>query len=298
MQCWWLDAVCDEWDVALTMRGDQLAGAWPYVIEDKWSIAFRRNPRMTPYLGPWIFYPADIKDTNRDSYEHDVMEQLMSQLPEADVWTLAQYPGAKQAGLFRHYGLRIEVQQTFLLSLKPAEDVLFHQFKEPLRRNIRAAEKDITITADPSCVKELFNFQKTTLFKKRVNQLHTLAEMKELLKPCIDHNSGTLWVARQGDVVQAIIWIVWDEKTSYYLMGAKNPAVDNYRAMSLLLWHAIKEARKRGNETFDFEGSMDPGVERFFRSFCGKRELYMVLRKDWHWLWKLRRWVQFFQKKK
>lgn len=289
MQCWWLDAVCDDWNVALTLKGDQLTGVWPYAIEEKLSIAFRRNPRLTPYLGPHIFYPADIKEANKDSYEHDVMEQLIAQLPDADVWRLSQYPGMKQAGLFRHYGLKIEVQQTFLLSLRAEEEALFQQFKEPLRRNIRSAEKEISITADPGCLQELYDFQKATLFKKRVNQLHTFEDLQKLLQPCLEHQAGTLWVARREGKVQAVIWNVWDAQTSYYFMGAKNPEVDNYRAMSALLWHAIREAHRRGNTTFDMEGSMDPGVERFFRNFGGRRELYLVLRKDSHWLWKLKR---------
>jgi lipid II:glycine glycyltransferase (peptidoglycan interpeptide bridge formation enzyme) len=88
---------------------------------------------------------------------------------------------------------------------------------------------------------------------------------------------------------QAIVWNVWDAGSSYYFMGAKNPKVDNYRAMSALLWHSMRMAKARGNHTFDMEGSMDPGVERFFRNFGGRRELYLVLRKDGHWLWRLLR---------
>lgn len=289
MQCWWLDAVCEEWNVAITLKGDQVTGVWPYAIEDKASISFRRNPKLTPYLGPHIFYPADMKEANRDSYEHEVIEQLMGKLPEADVWGLAQYPGVRQAGIFRHYGLRIEVQQTFLLSLEPDEETLFHNFREQLRRNIRHSEKDIAIRADESCLTELYEYQKAALFQKRVEQQHTLTDMEKLMKPCLEHQSGALWVARQFGTVQALVWNVWDADTSYYIMGAKNPAADDYRAMSSLLWHAILEAKRRGNRYFDFEGSMDPGVERFFRNFGAKRELYLVLKKEAHWLWKLKR---------
>ena len=292
MQCWWLDAVADAWDVALTLKGDQVTGVWPYVIEEKLSITMRRNPRLTPYMGPHVFYPPDIKEANKDSYEHEVIEQLMGFLPDADVWRLSQYPGLKQAGLFRHYGLKIGVHQTFLLSLDAPEDELFHNCKEQLRRNIKTAEKEIVIANEPTALPELYEFQKATLFKKRVSQYHTLEQMQRLMEPCIANNSGALWVARKEGVIQAIIWNVWDAENSYYFIGAKNPLVDNYRAMSALLWHAIREAKKRGNHTFDLEGSMDPGVERFFRNFGAKRELYLILRKDSHWLWRLKNFLK------
>ena len=289
-QCWWLDAVCDDkadWNVALTMKGDQVTGIWPYMLSERLSISMMRNPRLTPYLGPHVFFPPDIKASNRDSYEYDVMEQLLDALPDADVWGLSLTPGLKQAGLFRRAGLKIEVQQTFLCSLEEDEGPIFQHFKEPLRRNLRAAEKALTISAEPETVGMLYAFQSATLAEKRVAQPYTEAHMQTLLDACVANDAGTLWVAREGDQVQAIIWNVWDAETSYYFMGGKNPATDNYKAMSALLWHCIREAKARGNKTFDFEGSMDAGVERFFRAFGARRELYLILKRDGHWLWKL-----------
>ncbi len=46
-----------------------------------------------------------------------------------------------------------------------------------------------------------------------------------------------------------------------------------------------------GLRTFDFEGSMDEGVERFFRTFGGERALYMVLHKNDSLLWKVKQMV-------
>jgi hypothetical protein len=289
MQCWWLDAVCDDgaWNVALTMKGDQVTGVWPYAVTERLSITMMRTPRLTSYLGPHIFFPPDIKDSNRDSYEFEVIEQLIDALPDADVWHLSVYPGLKQAGLFRRAGLKIEAQQTFLCALDEAEDVTFNHFKQSLRRNIRSAEAEITITNEPNLIPTLYAFQKVRLGEKRVAQHYTDYEMKVLMDACIAHKSGALWVARRGNDILALIWNVWDAERSYYFMGAKNPGIESSDAMSALLWHCIKEAKARGNKTFDFEGSMDGGVERFFRSFGARRELYLILRRDGHWLWRL-----------
>lgn len=291
-QCWWLNAVCDspdDWDVAVTMKGDQITGIWPFFLSERMSISMMRNPKLTPYLGPHIFFPPDIKEGNRDSYEYEAMEGLLDSLPNADVWRLSMAPGIKQAGLFRRSGLKIEVQQTFLCSLQEDEEILFQHFKEPLRRNLRAADKVLTITAEPELIGQLYEFQKATLSEKRIAQPYTGAHMRVLLDACIAHDAGTLWAAREGGEVQAIIWNVWDAERSYYFMGGKNPVTDNYKAMSVLLWHCIRQAKARGNKLFDFEGSMDAGVERFFRTFGAKRELYLVLKRDGHWLWKLLR---------
>lgn len=284
---WWLDAVSNNWSAAVARKGDQVTGIWPYTLQHRLGIPILRNPLLTPYMGPVVFFPADIKESNKDSFEHDTIAALYSQLPQASVWHLSLHPGNKQAGLYRSNGLVPEVQQTFLIDLLPDEATLQGNMKESLRRNIRAAEKEITITDDPSQLPLLYEYQKHTLSGKGVSQPYGLAEMQQLMAACTTHHSAALWVARKGSDVAALVWNVWDKERSYYFMGAQQPGGDSYRAMSALLWHAIRQAKERGNRYFDLEGSMDLGVERFFRGFGGTRELYLVLKKNDSLLWRL-----------
>jgi lipid II:glycine glycyltransferase (peptidoglycan interpeptide bridge formation enzyme) len=109
---------------------------------------------------------------------------------------------------------------------------------------------------------------------------------------CEANDAATLWVAKSADKIQAIVWQVWDNRCSYYFMGGQNHEGNSYKAMSLLLWQAIKEAKRRGHSTFDLEGSMDEGVERFFRNFGGNRSLYVVLQKNDSLLWKMKQMVR------
>jgi len=289
LQDWWLDAVCNEWDVAIAKSGEQIAGIWPYQIEQKMGVNILRTPKLTPYQGPFIFYPADVKESNKDGFEHEIVTELLRQIPKYKVWNLALQPGFKQAGILKSKGLQTQVQQTFLIDLARDEQTIFSNLKENLRRNIRAGEKGITITNDPECVELLFQFQKQTLTNKGAGQAYTLQDMQRVMDACYKHEKGALWVAKAEEKILAAVWNVWDKNCGYYLMGAQNPEIENNnKAMSVLLWHSIKQARERGNTTFDLEGSMDQGVERFFRNFGGKRELYMVLLKNDSLLWQLK----------
>jgi hypothetical protein len=291
MQPWWLDTVCKEWDVALTQKGDKVTGAWAYPIEKKIGVAIVRNPMLTPYTGPCIFFPDGIKESNRDSIEHDTVAELIKKLPDAKVWHMAMPPGMKQAGLFKSHGLQPEVQQTFLLALKDDEATLLANIKETARRNIKMAEKEITISNSPEHLEELFKFQKNTLERKGGTVPYTLKYVRQIMDACLAHQSSALWVASVEGQIQAVVWQVWDKRCSYYFMGGQNPEVTSYKAMTALLWHAIKEAKKRGQEIFDFEGSMDAGVERFFRNFGGERSLYMVLQKNDSSIWKTKQLI-------
>ncbi len=285
-QAWWLDAVCEDWDAVIVMNGETVKGAWAYPIERKMGVGLFRTPKLTPYTGPQVFYPADIKPAGRDGFEHDTIEELLKQLPDIAVWNLALEPGLKQAGIFSNHGLQIQARQTFLLDLEPDETTLFANFKDTTRRNIKLAEKECVITAEPDSLPQLYQYHKHTLGKKEKGIAHAEKEMSLLLAAVIKNNAGSIHVARQGGRIEGIAWYVWDARGCYFIMGARNPEAQGHKAMSLLHWMAIKEAKKMGLQYFDFEGSMDAGVERFFRSFGGCRELYMVVHKNNSVLWK------------
>lgn len=291
LQYWWLDAVCPHWEVAIARKGDQVAGVWPYQVEKKLWVGLRRSPVLTPYLGPHVFFPADLKPGNRDAYEHEVISSLLQQMPDEKVWTVAIQPGCIQAGLFRSFGLKSEARQTFLVDLQRPEETIFGGFRDNLRRNIRAAEKELQIVSDPGHIEKLFEFQRQTLQRKSRSIGYDFPLMNRLFEHTLSKGSGCLWAALRNDKVLALVWVVWDKHTCYYLAGGQNPDAEGYKAMSALLWHAMKEARRTGLRTFDMEGSMDPGVERFFRSFGGTRQLYLVLRRNMSLFWNLLEWA-------
>jgi len=291
MQPWWLDTVCAKWDVTIAKKGEQITGAWAYAIEKKIGVTLLRNPVLTPYLGPHVFFPNDVKESNLDNFEHETVAELMKQLPDAQVWHLALQPGMKQVGLFKKYNLKPQVQQTFLLELKEDEATLLANMKDTTRRNIRMAENEIEVSNSAEYLKDLYKFQRATLIKKGQSLPYSFKYLRKIMDACEANNAASLWVAKSSGKIQAIVWQVWDNQCSYYFMGGQNHEANSYKAMTLLLWHTIKEAKKRGHTTFDLEGSMDEGVERFFRNFGGDRALYVVLHKNDSILWKMKKMI-------
>jgi hypothetical protein len=292
LQHWWLDAVCEHWDVAIAKNGDHTSGVWPYPQEQKIGTTLLRNPALTPYLGPHVFYPHDLKITKRDNFEHETIAALLAQVPEAKVWHLSMPPGQKQLGLLRAAYFDVQPRQTFLMHLDEDAPAIFLRLHEDYRRNIRKAEDEMEVTDDGNMLQQLWQYQEATLSRKDVQMHFSPEQLQQLYNACKENNSCALWVARKEGVVQAILWHVWDNERAYYLVGSKNPEVKDNRAMTLLIWKAISESVKMGKRVFDFEGSMDPGVEKFFRNFGGSRELYLVLKKNESFLWKLKELIR------
>ena len=88
LNSWWLDAVCGEenWDVALSLKGDTIFGALPYFIDRKYGFVFLTQPILTQYLGPWIRYPANQKYEKRLSHEKSVLTDLINNLPKYSLY--------------------------------------------------------------------------------------------------------------------------------------------------------------------------------------------------------------------
>ncbi len=68
LQPWWLDAVCRKWDAAIARKGEHITGIWAYPVEKKAGVSLLRNPLLTPYLGPHVFFPPDLKESNVDGF--------------------------------------------------------------------------------------------------------------------------------------------------------------------------------------------------------------------------------------
>ena len=67
------------------------------------------------------------------------------------------------------------------------------------------------------------------------------------------------------------VWIAWDNKRAYYLVGGFDRSAQSNNAVALAMWRAIQfTALNLKLPEFDFEGSMIPAIERFFRKFGGK----------------------------
>lgn len=291
-QDWWLDAVCDNWDVAVVKNGDNIAGVWPYSIESKLGVSILRDPVLTSYLGPYVSFPHDLKESKRDGFEHDTISKLLAEIKDAQVWSTALLPDLKQVGLFSGHEFEVAVRQTFIMHLDGSVDDIFNRLHEDHRRKVRKAEKSLEIKNEPDMLEPLWNYQNATLQQKDVAMHFSLSQLKKLYKVCEEHACTALWVAKKDGNVQAIVWQVWDGERAYYLVGGKSPDIADNNAMTGLLWHAIAHAKELGLQSFDFEGSMDNGVERFFRNFGATRTLYLTLKKNKSTIWKLKEMVR------
>ena len=70
------------------------------------------------------------------------------------------------------------------------------------------------------------------------------------------------------------------KQTSYLILNGIDIDNNIRGANALMIHESIKLLKSEGVEIFDFEGSMLPGVEQFYRRFGGKLVPYMRIWND------------------
>lgn len=290
----WLDTVAPgQWDVALIEKGGELFAALPYVCYSRWGFRVIDMPALTPYLGVWMRYPEGQKEGTRLSFEKEIMFALIEQLPDYSYFRQNLLPGISNGLPFHWKGFRQTSRYTYVLEHPIHPETAYEALQQNIRRQIRKAEDSMTVTpAEEEEIDMLYELKKQAYATKEQHLPVSRVYLKNIFEYCRQNECGTLLKAASGTTVHAMILLVWDHKTCYYLFGAANPDHKNSGAMSLLMWKGIQIAADKNLE-FNFEGSMVESVERFFRSFGAKQQHYLQVDKYNSFVYKV---LSFFRK--
>lgn len=279
---WWDEVVKDQWEVAVAANGSQVLAIMPFykVKKGPWTVI--SNPHFTPYSGPFYDYPDNQKTTTKVSYENKINQSLIDQLPSYASLNLNCHLEFSNSLSFLWNGFQDLNRYTYLLNLKQDKEFIWKNFRENMRRDIRKAEKNIVVEPNEQpdviefCLKESYRKQKKK-YPPIFNQYY--GRIFEFMKK---YKCGKSWKAvdKDGKELHASICCLWDNKSAYYLIGGTTQEHSNSGAVSLLLWHAIQESQKMGQNYFNFEGSILPGVEKFFRGFGGELTPYSNLKSE------------------
>jgi len=170
--------------------------------------------------------------------------------------------------------LAIQPASTALLDLEKNLDEIFNNFKAKTRYNIRLAEKKGVVVerlpaTDFASVWPIF--QKTAA--KNNFGLHEQKYYQTMLK---EFSPAELWVAKTptNEIAAANIMIFFGHQATY-LHGASDNDLRSFMAPHLLHWEAIKMAKNRGLNIYDFYGVKNDskttnswaGFSRFKESF-------------------------------
>lgn len=283
---WWLDAVCGEdcWQVLLVEQKEQILLALPIYTPIR---RVATMPAYTQTLGPWFAPEAsDMKYTSRLGQRQALCKAVLPALTGyAHFYQHFHYDVTDWLPFYWN-GYQQTTRYTYRFCDLTDLDALWKQMSPNIRRNIiKARDKhQITVRRGVS-EQELIDLQQQTFRRQGCAVPQDPELLRKLVHVCRMRGQGDVWGGYDPEGrLHAAIFVVWQESSAWYLAGGGNPSLRDSGAHSLVLWEAIR-ALAGVTRRFDFEGSMLPGVERFFREFGALQTPYFALTKGKLTLW-------------
>ena len=280
MQPWWLDVASKhsnlEWDVILYKKGGQIWGAFVYTYKNIYGFKKITLPHLTPYLGPYIKYPLNQKVSKRLSWEKEIMNFFIDNLPKFDDFILDFHPSITNWLPFLWRGFKQTTHYTYIIEDLSNLDSVYKNFEPMARNNIKKALNLGVEVFESSDIDTFYDINRITFDIQKVKISYTKEYLQELFNS--SNGRAKMLFAKKDDKILSVALAFYDNKTLYMIAAGSNRYIDNCRAEYLLFWEMMKFASKKGL-SFDFDGSILEGVERRNRAFGAIQKPYFEITK-------------------
>lgn len=276
----WLSVYGD----ALTLIGiykdeHQLIGGFYFLNTKKYGFTFLKLPPYTPHCG--LFFYSDSKNSSSvNNFSKEIMGEVCDFFTaQKSALTVLAFPSSIidfQPFIWNKY--KVVPNYTYRIGLQKSMEEIKANFDSKNRNVINKAIKEEVIVTENSLTKE-------ELFRYFINSLNTTDatiyedELKNIFLKFSDDTNSFSVVARKNEELMGVVFCVFDKKNCYYLLGGVNKKSGVQGVNNLLVQKSIEKAKTLGCTTFDFEGSMLKGVEKFFRSFGPELVPYFTVNK-------------------
>ena len=263
---WWLDlTTAGDWNEVRIANGSEVLARLPYRKMRRHGARILTQPPLTPYLGPW-YRSSTAKAGSQFSERRQLTAELVAQLPKAELFAQNQWPKIPDCLPFIWEGFSQYTAYTHGFEELTDLDALWRGFLEGTRREIRKAEKRVEIL-ESNDVDALLDLHERSFAQHGLAAPRGRTYVRAVVEGALRSEKARLVLGRdeQGNLHAANL-LVFDERSAHYLLGGSDARFRTSGAASLLMWDAIRFATGR-SRIFDFEGSMQEPIARFFRGF-------------------------------
>jgi lipid II:glycine glycyltransferase (peptidoglycan interpeptide bridge formation enzyme) len=269
---------------ALTLVGiykdeHQLIGGFYFLKTKKFGFTFLKLPPYTPHCA--LFFVSESKNKSSiNNFSKEIMTEVCSFISnQHSALTVLAFPSViidMQPFIWAKY--KVVPNYTYKINLlKPIEEIV-SSFDSKTRNVInKAIKEDVAVSENDLSKKELFDFFMNSLSSTDAN-IYT-EELKNIFYAFSEDTNSFSLSARKGNGLLGVVFCVFDKLNCYYLLGGVNKSTGIQGINNLLVQRSIEKAKHLGCTTFDFEGSMLKGVEKFFRSFGPELVPYYTINK-------------------
>ena len=258
-------------------KGELLGGFFTYK-ERKFGMSFYRNPPCTPTIGPFIKIESKKHVTLMDNWKKvlQLMADFFDKIPFS-VLSASLDKCVVDTQPFYWKNFKVIPGFTYVIDLAQSQDDIWGGFSTAHRNHVKKAIKDSLVVKQIHDMRTVESLVLKTFSRqdKRANHFY----IKKILFEFSNKNNSFAFATFRNDVPIACSFCIYDLRTSYNLLSGYDHDNKHHGAGCMNIWESIKYAKKLGLQLFDFEGSMIPPIERYFRGFGGQMVTYYKINK-------------------
>jgi len=237
------------------------------------------NPLLCKYLGVY-FGAFSGSEYNQETKRRKIIQALLielEKLPDFDYYFHPQFSS------FFPFDPKFEnrVRYSYWMRLKDqSADNIQHQFHAKLRSELKFADSQ-----EYELVKNLdfdmfFRICQDSFQQKGNAFPFTHSFLKHYTAHLVKRKALQLYgVKDKAGIIMAVAGILQDQATSTLILSGHNSEKIKRGANEWLIYQCIQQALKT-SDYFDFEGSMIPEIESFYRKFGGTFVPYLNVYKN------------------
>lgn len=250
---------------AMIADNGDIVGGWCAYQRRKWGLEILITPPFASHCG--LFFFSEKKSVaGIQSETKKCMEAIAHFLIQSNYhfFKIEFPPEFHDFQSFIWKKINVTTRYTYLLSLNSSVEQLESSFDPKLRNKISKGKQGTLELSHKSNIELAHQLFTDNLRRKG------LSWNDHILRSLLGLPSMHYTIISDGDAAVAAALVCGQNEKCYYLFGSTDKSQQQNAAGPLALRSAIVQAKEMGFTTFDFEGSMIPEVEGFFRQFGGK----------------------------
>lgn len=275
---WYLEAVQAKFKIYVCIdKGNNILGG---MVLPESKTGYFSMPTLTQALGILVQDFSELKYVNKISKEKDIIESLVNVIPNFKNYSINFNYNFTNWLPFMWKGYNQYCKYTYVIESLSNLDNIFNGFRENTKRNIRKALKSNLIVTSNLPLENFYEINKKTFERQGMDIPYSYEFIKHFDDVMVKNNARKIFfVIDDNGCISANNYIIYDNKSAFYLMGGINNNIKNNGASSLAMWEAIQFCSKV-TKKFDFEGSCIRNIEEFFRGFGGIQKMYFNIWKN------------------
>lgn len=279
---WWMDAVCgpESWDVWLYEQGGEAVAAMPYYLEEREAGTYITKAPLTQNNGIVFKHPVGAGPIARAKFEEKVVDAACAHIESLGLAVYEQQycPSFCNWLPFSWHGYTAFPRYTFVIKDTSDLEAIWSNLSTKQRGIVKKGQNSVSslVELDP---RRFYAEHEKIFLKQGMSCPFGFDFWERLERACKKNGAGrTFGVLDDESNVTSLLFLVWDERSAYHLLGGGIPEFQSKDTYAALTWEGIKLAHEK-SLAYDFEGSMIKRIAKSFREYGGEPKLYFRIRK-------------------